>query len=223
MWALLALIVTKSAFCADLCEENYTAETLVNDLAETEDALRTNPMEAAKNNSLIAGLLCLGDPLHPALAPRIYRAVGAGLALNGDTESALSWYRTAVELDPTYAYGAGEIPESSLAVHRLAVSEGDSDPVSLEGTLGPGKHYLDGRQMFSPKAETRRFHIYQRSHDGAFKTWLIEGSALPSEGYLQLRMPRAPKRKDAAHREWRDNRRRSRGRLRRFCIHQRPL
>jgi hypothetical protein len=179
------LLATSAAHAAD-CDAVYDMDALFEDLATSEEALRTKNYVAASQTALaMRGQLdCLEQIMPVIIAGRVYRAMGAGLSLGGD-DAGEQWLLTAAEVDPTFEYGIEDVPEGhpARALWNAAVSESQPDPVELEGkTLADGKHFIDGRRVNFPVATEGRFHVYQWVSEGVH-SWVIEGVAFPDEAF----------------------------------------
>jgi hypothetical protein len=192
---LSALSVGTSAWAAD-CATPYTIDGLLADLTGVEAALRTQSDSdaSAAGLRLRDGLGCLDEILPAPIAARSYRAVGAGLYSKGDPGGAERWFRTALELEPTWEYGVQDVPEGHPLRNdfdALKVQMG-SEPVALEGkTFGPGTHYLDGRKITAPRARMERFHVYQVDGSGVVSA-VIDGNAFPAANLVAAAASEAP-------------------------------
>jgi hypothetical protein len=183
-------LATSAAHAAD-CEAAYDMDALFEDLATSEEALRSkNYVEASQTGEAMRSQLnCLEQIMPVIIAGRVYRAMGAGLSLGGD-DAGEQWLLTAAEVDPTFEYGVEDVPQGHpvRALWGAAVSESQPDPVEVEGkNLVEGKHFLDGRRVNFPVATEGRFHVYQWVNDGVH-SWVIEGAAFPDEAFSGAEM-----------------------------------
>jgi hypothetical protein len=60
----------------------------------------------------------------------------------------------------------------------------DVDPESPGGVFAPGRWYLDGSVLGSPRATPGRPHLLQRQADGAVSGWLVQGTSFPPEAVV---------------------------------------
>lgn len=178
---LVALTLPASTRAAE-CDEPYDVDGLLNDLGEAEGALRS--LDYAKaigaSQAMAEGLPCLDAILPVVVAPRVMRAVGAGLYLGGDPDVALKWMRGAAALDPSFEYGSdlGDTHPVRRA-WQTAKQEASREPVEAEGVvLGDGRHFVDGKRVNFPIATLDAYHLYQRDHQGV-RSWVIDGNAFP--------------------------------------------
>ncbi|MEZ4319190.1 MAG: hypothetical protein R3F61_16870 [Myxococcota bacterium] len=182
---ITALLASPMAWAAD-CATPYTTEGLIEDLTGVETAMREydDAAAAAAGGKLRAGLGCLDEVLPAMIAARAYRAVGAGLYAAGEPEPANKWFRTSLELEPTWTYGLQDIPEGHPLrndFESLKLKMTGDEPTLLEGKdFVEGSHYLDGRKISKPKARVDRFHVYQLDDNGV-ASHVIEGNDFPAE------------------------------------------
>lgn len=180
---LLVSLLGHQALAAD-CPTPYTIDGLLGDLTAAETGLRNRDDGATSEAGvrLRDGLGCLDEILPAPIAARAYRAVGAGLYSKGELDAANKWFRTSLELEPTWEYGVQDIPEGHPLrpdFDSLKTQIG-GDPAEVEGKeFGDGSHYLDGRKITSPKARVERFHLYQVDGNGV-ASHVIEGNAFPA-------------------------------------------
>ncbi len=179
----IALLAVPSAWAND-CAEPYTVDQLLSDLTVVENALRESEDSAAAEaaRGMARGLGCLDEVLPALIAARAYRAVGAGIFVEGATEEADKWLRTALEVDPTWTYGLQDIGENHpLRPHFEELKEEPvSEPVPLEGSsFVEGTFYLNGRKITKPRARLERFHVFQ-AEGPPFSSAVIEGNGFPA-------------------------------------------
>ncbi len=177
------------------CAAAYTSEQLVNDLTTVQLALR-NLDEASFNTAgarLEAGIGCVGNPIPPMVFASAYRYVGAYHYLQKENDKARQWFRSALELDPTYNWDAQEM---ELDNPMRQVFEEERARAPIPPTEIPGKVLaqpagstlaLDGRPLDKAAATADRPHVLQQvatSDRSVRGTWVIEGNAIP-EQFLQ--------------------------------------
>lgn len=196
---LLGLLGSTPAFAGD-CATPYTVEAMLGDLTGIETGLRSDDKAAAaaSGQKMRDGLGCLNEVLPAMIAARSYRAVGGGLFAADDLEGAKKWFRTALELDPTYIYGLQDLPDEHPIrdVFNALKDEVSGDATALDGKDFPpeAQHYLDGRKLSSPKARLDRYHLFQADKDG-LSSWLIEGNAFPDSALVEAEVPEPVKEK----------------------------
>jgi len=181
-----AAIVSAAPALAGECEQPYSADALLEDLAAVEAASQANEAEPAMQAAtrLENGLGCLEEKLVTMLIGRSYRSIGAGYLVGGNETKARRWFRTAIEVDPGYMFGLGEYGNDHpvrMVYDELKMQPGGT-PAQVEGQSfveGP-KFYLDGRKLDAPEAVPGRPHLLQRV-DEATTSWVIDGNTFPSE------------------------------------------
>jgi len=143
---------------------------------------------AEAGDALEGGLACLGEQVPEQVHALAYRYIGAHLALAGDVDGAKLWFRTAMELDPTFQWDIDEVPQGSVVWNTY---EEEASTFDAERVFVPGRSLslkdgdvllLDGRVTTMPAARPSRYHVVQVvGADGAVKrSWLVEGAAFPS-------------------------------------------
>lgn len=178
-----ALLAGSTAYAAD-CATPYTTDGLIEDLTTVETAMRgyDDAAAAAAGSKLRDGLNCLDEVLPALIAARAYRAVGAGLYASGEQQDSYKWFRTSLELEPTWTYGLQDVPEGHPLrndFENLKAKMSGDEPTPVDGKeLGDGSHYLDGRKISKPKARLERFHVYQVENNGV-KSHVIDGNTFP--------------------------------------------
>ena len=187
---LAALIVPTSAHA--VCVQNYTSDVLVSDLTTLQLALR-NLDEASFNAAgarLEVGLACIGNQVPPVVFASAYRYIGAYRYLQNDIAGARKWFRSALELDPSYNWDANEV-ELDSPIRAIFEEERASlvnEPVKVEGKIlaqpAGSTFVLDGRPMTTASATVGRPHVLQQvaTADRTIRgTWIIDGNTLPAQ------------------------------------------
>lgn len=187
---LVALVAPASARAA--CVQNYTSEVLVSDLTTLQLALR-NLDETSFNAAgarLEIGLPCIGNPVPPMVFASAYRYIGAYKYLQNDMAGARRWFRTALELDPSYNWDANEV-ELDSPIRAIFEEERAStaiEPVKVEGKIlaqpAGSTFAMDGRPLTAAAATPDRPHVLQQiaTADRSVRgTWVIEGNAIPEQ------------------------------------------
>ena len=187
--ALVGLLFSSSAL-AD-CPTPYTAAQLGTDLSSMSTALRSGNPSAFRESgqAMTDALKCVDAPLAPVVLANVYRYAGLNAYFSGDTGSAEKWFRTALELDPTYDWDVSEVPvdDPIRPLFESARALGDQAPVAVGGGRAlnvPDTHRLlvDGRALRDAKLTPDRPHLVQliRKASNTVETvWLIDGTALP--------------------------------------------
>lgn len=188
--ALLAAL-TPSAEAA--CTAPYTGASLVKDLGSVALALRNmdDRAFASSGKALEAGLPCLDQTAPPQLYASAYRYVGAvHFLVDNDPDGARRWFRSSLELEPTYEWDAQEL---DLGNPMRGVWESERPNAQGDGELVAGKQLdvpsgsallLDGRNLVEARATTNRPHMLQSAVVGsrhADSSWLIDGNGFPED------------------------------------------
>jgi len=185
---LLSLIAPASA---GPCAEDYTSDNFLEHLTAAQTSLRGNDDYAFINNvsGLQGGLDCLSEALPPRVLASAYRLIGAQIVLEGSTADGQKWFRTALELDPTFQWDITEFSqEGTDALVRDAwnaergVSHAQDYVSGKALAIGPDQRlYLDGVAIDEPAASPNRYHLLQlMDSDGVIKSvWVIDGLAFP--------------------------------------------
>ena len=173
------------------CPTPYTPSQLGDDLSAMSRALRNLSREDFRGpgEAMVSGLPCVDAPLAPVVLASIYRYGGLGYHFNGDSDNARRWFRTALELDPTYDWDVAEvaIDDPVRSVFEGERPQGDRPPEPIAGgralNVPDGYRLLvDGRALRSPALTPDRPHLVQLVRvDGNVveSVWLIDGTALP--------------------------------------------
>ena len=92
--------------------------------------------------------------------------------------------RTGYEVDPSFQYGLEDFPAGHVVVKAYddVRREMDADPFPGDNDLTDGKHYLDGRPLYSAMATANRPHLYQHKYDGV-QSYVMQGSEFPPEAF----------------------------------------
>ncbi|MEZ4315949.1 MAG: hypothetical protein R3F61_00525 [Myxococcota bacterium] len=192
MWFALFIDVARAS-----CGAPYTVDAMVADLSEIEQGLRDGADDRAgpPAKRLAEGLPCLDSPLNPTLSARIFRSLGAGLVAAGEVERGTAWMRTSVEVDSAFTFGVDEMADGHAAWDAWSAAQGMvPEPVALEGKeLVDGTWKLDGRSLTAPAATVDRPHLLQRSFEGTWTSWGIEGNAFPGDTLRELKPEKAPR------------------------------
>lgn len=139
--------------------------------------------------AMTEGLRCVDAPLAPVVLANVYRYAGLSAYFSGNTEGAKKWFRTALELDPTYDWDVSEVSveDPIRPLFEAERAQGDQMPVPIEGnrTLNvPDTHRLlvDGRVLREPKLTPERPHLVQlvrKDSNSVESVWVIDGTDLP--------------------------------------------
>lgn len=190
--ALLFGAVALSPAALAACERTYTTRELTDDLGSMTSALRSDNRDAmiSTGKRMETGLPCIRTKVPTQVIATTYRAIAASYFYQGEQLQARRWFRSALELAPTYEFDVSEVPLGSpLRSLFEAVRSGLSvDPVAVEGkelALPAGSQLmLDGRKLKRPEATLDRPHLLQvvAESDGSIrKAFLIDGNAIPPE------------------------------------------
>ncbi len=174
------------------CKVAYTSAELVKDLTSTQLALRAldESTFSQAGQRLELGVACVSNAVPTMVFASAYRYIGAHRYFENDEAGARRWFRSALELDPSYQWDASEL---ELANPIRAVFESERDnahtpPVPATGGVlakPAGSTYaLDGRPLSVAAASPDRPHVLQQiaTADKSIRgTWLLDGSGFPAQ------------------------------------------
>jgi hypothetical protein len=164
------------------CATAYQNSDVLGELVVVETAFRDGADTQATEASmrLLSGLGCLDEVLPKAIAGRVYRAVGAGLYVSGEMKRGMDWMRTALEVDEDFSFRVDDFVagHAVFGAYKKLGREMLPDTSLADGKLSAGKHYLDGRPLYSKMATEDRPHLYQHKYNGV-QTTVIEGNLFP--------------------------------------------
>ncbi len=174
------------------CAQPYPGDQLVNDLQVAQASLRGLDESAfgAAGKRLDAGIACLTSMAPSPVFASAYRYIGAYHFLVGaDQKRARAWFRTALELDPTYSWDATELesghPMREVFEQERQVAANGLTPLTGKVINQPAgsKITLDGRPLVDAAATLDRPHVVQQigSDRGVRGSWLIQGNEIPSQ------------------------------------------
>ncbi len=176
------------------CAQPYTGAVLSRDMGAISSALRAKDQTAfAEAGARLAqGLPCTHTVLPvPALA-NAYRFIGLHYARGAADAEARRYFRSALELDPSFEWGLNQLDltDPARAMFEAERASAQDDPVRLEGKVfsppADAEVYIDGRRAKEVEARLDRPHLVQLvSNDIATATHLIDGNAFP-EGLVGL-------------------------------------
>jgi hypothetical protein len=181
---LPAVVASTSAQAAD-CTARYGSDQLVLDVAALEQAVAATDKEKAITlaTSMQRNLPCVEQKLPLAFLARIYRVLGGGFYVGGDTKTGERWFRTAIEIDGTFRYGVEDLPSDHplRPAYASLLQAKEPEAVAVAGkAFGPdGTWMLDGRRIEGPAARPDRPHLLQREHEAGVQSWLLDGAAFP--------------------------------------------
>ncbi len=185
----LLLTVPQSAWAA--CQSTYPLQTLARDLGLMQSALRNLDENGFREagTRLKLGMPCMEAPAPAAVYATAYRLLGALYHLEGDLEQSEAWFRTALELDPGYAWDVRDFDVGHpIRVSFEGIGSGlDTTPVPVEGKKirlpSTGRLLMDGRPLMEPEATTGRPHLIQKisGDNKVVDTWVIEGNSFPEQ------------------------------------------
>jgi hypothetical protein len=174
------------------CKVAYTSGELVKDLTSTQLALRAldESTFAQAGQRLEDGVVCVSNPVPTMVFASAYRYIGAHRYFENDVEGARRWFRSALELDPSYQWDASEL-ELANPIRAVFEEERDNahtpDVVATGGVLAKpaGSTYaLDGRPLAVAAASPNRPHVLQQiaTSDKSIRgTWLLDGGNFPAQ------------------------------------------
>lgn len=174
------------------CTQPYPGEQLVNDFQVMQLSLRNldDATFATTGKRLDAGISCLTSAAPSPVFASAYRYIGAYyFMVVNDPAKARRWFRTSLEIDPTYAWDASELEldhpmramfedERQIAPNGLAKIEG-----KVVNQPSGSRVTIDGRPLENAAATTDRPHVVQQvATDHSVRgSWLIEGNDIPAQ------------------------------------------
>lgn len=199
--ALAALLAWAPAARAE-CVQPYPGDQLVNDLQVMQLSLRNldDATFAAAGKRLDTGISCLTSAAPSPVFASAYRYIGAWhFMVNNDPAKARRWFRTALEIDPTYAWDATELelghPMREIFEEERQIAPNGLTPIEGRVVNQPAgsKVTIDGRPLTEAAATVDRPHVIQQvaNDRGVRGSWLIEGNAIPPQ-FLRDVMAPAP-------------------------------
>ena len=186
-WAVLTGFVSATANAE--CTAPYTADQLMNDYQSVQMAARIEDSFSLLQSGerLYLGLPCLTERAPAQMLAGVYRAIGLYAHEASLSDEVALWFRTSLELDPTFVWGIDEIAQDSpiLPLWQSEVGTEGVGLVSMEGkSLGApdgGSLVLDGRPWTVAGATPDRYHLLQLiSNIGEVRrSWVIMGNEFP--------------------------------------------
>ena len=174
------------------CPIPYTGAELSRDLSTMASSLRNldEPAFLESGKRLDDGLVCADRGVPVRVYASVYRYIGAYRFFRNDEPGARQWFRTAIELEPTFEWDASEL-ELSHPMRRVYEEErataAASAPQAVEGfrfVATEGSSYLlDGRPLAVPEATLERPHLLQQVSDAdqtVLQAFLMDGDAFPT-------------------------------------------
>jgi hypothetical protein len=136
-------------------------------------------------------LACIDSTMAPVILSNLYRFVGLSHFFDGDVDMARWWFRTALELDPSFEWGVGDLAsnhpvrdvldqERNAAVAAKIPESGGRSLAVPDG----GRILVDGRITTEALLTPDRPHLVHWVNvttNTVEKVWLISGTALPTE------------------------------------------
>lgn len=185
---LLVSLLSGSAFAA--CPDPYTGTELATDLSQLGTSLRDQDMAkfVPAGARVEAGLIC-ADKAFPRMAyASAYRYIGVAKFRSGDEAGARRWFRTALELEPTFNW---DVDEMDFADPMRSMFEEERAKASLPPTARPGQSlvngegtqwYIDGRVLNTPEATPDRPHLLQQvntADQSVVQSFIVDGYGFP--------------------------------------------
>jgi hypothetical protein len=176
------------------CAAVYTTGQMAADLGTMTTSLRSLDEEVflRAGQLLNTGLVCMETTLPASAYASAFRYIGTFHFLEGRLDEAGGWYRTALELDPTFEWDINDLPiDNPIRIEfEKERSRAVVEPVRIEGKIlaPPEGAYLllDGRKIRYAEATVGRPHLLQVVTGGAVtEAEVIDGNAIPDE-YLMI-------------------------------------
>jgi len=174
------------------CGAPYTTAQMAGDLGAMTTSLRSldESVFVGAGVRLHLGLPCMTTTLPASAYASAFRYVGTYHFLEGRQDEARGWYRTALELDPSFEWDINDLPIDN-PIRKVFEEErvrAVVEPMQLAGKmLAPresGYLLLDGRKMRKAAATGGRPHLLQVVSGGKVEAaHIIDGNEIP-EQYL---------------------------------------
>lgn len=185
----LILAIPQAAWAA--CQSTYPLQTLARDLGIMQSSLRNLDETAFRDagTRLKQGMTCMEAPAPAPVYATAYRLLGALYHLEGDVEQSEAWFRTALELDPGFAWDVRDFDVGHpIRISFEGLSSGlDTTPVRVEGKKvrqpKTGRLLIDGRPLMEPEATLGRPHMVQQisGDNKVIETWVFDGNSFPEQ------------------------------------------
>lgn len=188
----LALLLSVPAIAHAECPPIYSGDSLINDLQTLQFAMR-NVDEGAflsAGKRLDQGIGCMANPVPTPVFATAYRYIGTYHYLTKDNDGARKWFRSSLELNPTYEWDAQELEEDNpmRAVFEEERAHAHADSVKIEGKIiaqpAGSSLTIDGKPLVDAAASPDRPHVIQQigTGDRAVRgTFIVEGNNFPPQ------------------------------------------
>ncbi len=182
------LLTSPSAWAAD-CLQGYSGQQILQDIETLQLSLRAldeaNFTIAAMR--VDAGIPCLTTLLPPGVFSTAFRYVGVHYYFRNDEPAARRWFRSSLELNPTYEWDATDLELGHPIRTMFEEERGEAtvEPSPIEGKVlqevAGASWFLDGRPLSEAAATAERYHVVQKvAKDRSVRTtWLAYGNDLP--------------------------------------------
>ena len=171
------------------CKAAYTGAQLVEDLEKMTLSLRSldEVTFKAAGQRLETGLPCVGNPIPTAVFASAFRYIGTYHYLNNDEPGSRRWFRSSLELDPTFYWDINDLGEGHplrlLFEEERSTAGTPTTPVAgMQLNVPAGsKLLLDGRTLSEAAATLDRPHLLQvvGADNNVRQTFLIDGNNIP--------------------------------------------
>ena len=188
---LTVLAAAPSAASAQECARTYTTSELSRDLGSMTTALRSKDESGYLNTGqrLANQIACVRKDLPSRVFASAYRHIGAYYYLKGDFDQSKRWFKTAIELEPSYEWDIAELAldhplRRAFDAQRSSATE---PPVAIPGkALAPPSGAtlkLDGRALTAAEATLDRPHLLLVVGDDrqARQVLVIDGNQIPEQ------------------------------------------
>jgi hypothetical protein len=170
---------------------SYKADQVVADLQTMTQALfdKDNEIMMSVGARMSKDILCMRSPAPPKVFAATYRNIGIYYHLSGNASEAERWFRTSLEIEPGFQWGADELSQEnpvriSFEQQRL-IASASAEPLEDMGLSLPEGTvlYLDGIPLRNPVATRDRPHILYlvtASNKQVQASYLIDGNTFPA-------------------------------------------
>jgi tetratricopeptide (TPR) repeat protein len=176
---------------AEECARSYTSSELSRDLGSMTTAMRSKDASALLDTGkrMADQIGCVRKDLPPRVFASAYRSIGVYYYTAGEMDQASRWFRTALELEPSFEWGASDLSlddpmRRAFDSHRSAAT---AEAVALAGKSisapSGATLKLDGRALSEAAATTDRPHILMVVGEDrvARQVFVIDGNAIPDQ------------------------------------------
>lgn len=185
--ALLTLLFAAAAVprsAAAECTSRVSVDMVAFDLGRVESSWN-NDEDAVRRatDSVRAAIPCLGEPLTPAVAARIHRAMGLRAWLDRKdpgTVPARLWFAAARNVEPDYSFPPDLVaPEDPERREYIAVPVGDGRTTEVKSTKETSAHFDGIRTSRRPEEWPTLYQLLDANERLLTTAYLMPGEEIP--------------------------------------------